>query len=357
MIPYSLHSIDNSEIQAVVKVLKGGRLTGGGPLEEAFEDRFAEYVGARHAIAVNSCASALYLAVKATFPGTRVKIAIPTLTYVATANAVVLAGHIPVFVDIDPDTFCIDPKKIPDDVDGVIPVHFAGHSCDLDEIRLSGDWTIIEDAAHACGAEYKSKKIGSLNTTCFSFHPCKNMTTAEGGMITTNNQKMADRLRRMRLNGIQKDGLCQDMIDWGFKFNMNEISVAIGIEQLKKINEMNSRRRIIAIRYDMAFENIMGIKSQKLFPANIVHSRHLYPILVKDRNKLATYLMTKGIGCAIHYKPVHLMTWYQSRIHYPKRSFPVAEYVADHILSIPIYPDMTNEQMNFVIESVKEGIA
>ncbi len=212
MIPYSLHSIGKEEIKAVNEVLRSGWLTGGPKVPE-FETRFAEYVGARHAVAVSSGAAALYLAVKVIFPGEGIRIAIPALTYVATANAVVLAGHIPVFCDIDQETFCIDPEEIPHDVDGVIPVHYGGAPCDLDAIWHGGKWTIIEDAAHACGTEYKGKKIGSINTTCFSFHPCKNMTTAEGGMITTNSQTLADKLRRMRLKGIQKDGILQNMID------------------------------------------------------------------------------------------------------------------------------------------------
>ena len=358
MIPYSLHSIGNEEIQAVTEVLHSGCLTGG-PRVLQFELNFTEYVGAKYAIAVNSGAGALYLAVKALFPIPGAKIAIPTLTYVATANAVVLAGHIPVFTDVDPETFCIDPIKIPKDVQGVIPVHHAGHTCNLDIIRESGKWIIIEDAAHACGAEYKGKKIGSLNTTCFSFHPCKNMTTAEGGMITTNDQELADRLRRMRLNGIQKDGLRQDMIDWGFKFNMNEISAAIGIEQLKKLDGMNERRKDIAERYEKAFLPLIPFKIKRVQlwddPSNS-NSRHLFPILVENRDELAAHLKSKGIITAIHYKPVHLMTWYQKRFGYKEGDFPIAEEVAKHILSIPIYPDMTDDQVDYVIQSIKEAI-
>ncbi len=353
MIPYSLHSIGKEEIQAVTEVMRSDWLTGGSKVPE-FEANFAEYVGARYAVAVNSCAGALYLAVKALFPVPKVKIAVPALTYVATANAVVLAGHIPVFTDIDPETFCIDPTKIPEDVDGVIPVHYGGHPCDLYE--LMGDHSfIIEDAAHACGAEYKGKKIGSLNTTCFSFHPCKNMTTAEGGMITTNNQELADKLRRMRLNGIQKDGLRQDMIDWGFKFNMNEIQAAIGIEQLKKLDRMNERRVGIAAKYERAFMEMPKVRTQKTFPETLT-SRHLFPILVDNRNELVKHLQSKGIGCAIHYKPVHLMTWYRENFVYKEGDFPIAEEVAKHILSIPIYPDMTDEQVDYVIKTIKEGV-
>ncbi len=359
MIPYSLHSIGKEEIRAVNEVLRSGWLTGGPKVSE-FEANFAEYVGARYAVAINSGAGALYLAVKALFPVPRVRIAIPTLTYVATANAVVLAGHIPVFTDIDPETFCIDPAKIPNDVDGVIPVHYGGHSCDLHEIqdigeiKKTGGWIIIEDAAHAAGAEYKGKKIGSINTTCFSFHPCKNMTTAEGGMITTNSQELADKLRRMRLNGIQKEGLRQDMIDWGFKFNMNEISAVIGIEQLKKLDRMNDKRAHIGIKYDEAFGGNEKIKLQTSKFGG--ESGHLYPILVENRDELANHLQSKGIGCAIHYKPVHLMTWYKERFDYKEGDFPVAEDIAKHILSIPIYPDMTDEQVDYVIQTIKEAV-
>jgi dTDP-4-amino-4,6-dideoxygalactose transaminase len=357
LIPYSLHSIGEEEIQAVSEVMRSGYLTGGPKLAE-FEAKFAEYVGASHAIAVNSGAAALYMAIKAIFPGRGAIIALPALTYVATANAVVLAGHIPRFVDIDPDTFCIDPYKIGhQNPDAVISVHYAGHPCDLDAI-YEENWhiPIIEDAAHACGAEYKSKKIGSINIACFSFHPSKNMTTGEGGMITTNSNAMAEILKRMRLNGIRKIGIYQDMVDWGFKFNMNEIQAAIGIEQLKKINQMNSRRRLIAIRYEMAFENCPGIKMQKFFPLNIVHSRHLFSILLQERDKVAEYLQSQEISCAIHYKPVHLMSWYRKMFHYEEGDFPVAEEVAKHILSIPIYPDMTDEQVEYVIEKTKEAV-
>ncbi len=353
MIPYSLHSIGVAEIRAVNEVLHSGCLTGG-PRVLQFELEFAEYVGARYAIAVNSGAGALYLAVKALFPGPRVKIAIPTLTYVATANAVVLAGHIPVFTDIDPETFCIDPGKIPLDVEGVIPVHYGGHPSDLDAIRSKNWWIVIEDAAHACGAEYKGKKIGSINTTCFSFHPCKNMTTAEGGMITTNSKELADKLRRMRLNGIQKDGLRQEMVDWGFKFNMNEISAAIGIEQLKKLDGMNKRRREIAQKYSI--ELPQKCKMQWNDWPITEDSNHLFPILIETRDELAAHIQSKGIVCAIHYKPVNLMTWYRERFGYQEGDFPVAEEISKHILSIPIYPDMTDEQVDYVIQTIKEAV-
>jgi len=335
--------------------LRSGYLTGGPKVAE-FEAKFAEYVGAKYAIAVNSCAAALYLAVKGIFPGEGVRIAVPALTYVATANAVVLAGHIPVFTDVDPETFCINPAKIPD-VEGVIPVHYAGHPCDLDAIKQAGDWVITEDAAHACGAEYKGKKIGSINTTCFSFHPCKNMTTAEGGMITTNSDTLAEKLRRMRLNGIAKDGVYQDMIDWGFKFNMNEISAAIGIEQLKKLDEMNIRRYLVWEQYRDGLPNETGKEIDIQFiDDNVTHSHHLFPILLQERDKVAQYLQSKGITTAIHYKPVHLMSWYRKKYEYKEGDFPVAEEVAKHILSIPIYPDMTDEQVDYVIQAIKEGI-
>jgi len=353
MIPYSLHSIDEEEERAVMEILRSGYLTGGPKVAE-FEAKFAEYVGAKYAIAVNSCAAALYLAIKGIFPGKWVRIAVPALTYVATANAVVLAGHIPVFTDVDPETFCINPAKIPD-VEGVIPVHYAGHPCDLDAIKQAGDWVITEDAAHACGAEYKGKKIGSINMTCFSFHPCKNMTTAEGGMITTNSDTLAEKLRRMRLNGIAKDGVYQDMIDWGFKFNMNEISAAIGIEQLKKLDRMNERRVGIAARYERVFMEMSEIKTQKTFPETLT-SRHLFPILVKNRDELAAHLQSKGIITAIHYKPVHLMSWYRKKYGYKEGDFPIAEEIAKRVLSIPIYPDMTDEQVDYVIQAIKEGI-
>ena len=687
MIPYSLHSIGDEEIRAVTEVMCSGCLTGGPKVTE-FEAKFAEYIGANYAIAVNSCAGALYLAVKALFPAPGGKIAIPALTYVATANAVVLAGHIPVFCDIDPETFCIDPAKIPD-VDAVIPVHYGGHpcltsetkviikkgkiiaaksigdifdnladfilcrddgrvswasilgvtkrqykgdlirviageeiltvtpnhkfytqehgwieskdlspgfylnnfdiinyennlesqttsnfetnlsqsqceignrgrtatiyletdqgksakawtenektgvestsistdesnerdrqslfggncrwggdyfhllssatpdfypifgniqyqqisnrsyyqndwilapscrsakmqkggagektlllhnmeefpssridqnnfpispsqkrtsqnsngilsstsratyrdeiefnrlfgsqqdssikwiainsieripsdcsvfdiitdshnyfannflvhNCDLDAIKNRVGWAIIEDAAHAAGAEYKGKKIGARNVCCFSFHPCKNMTTAEGGMITCKSDSLAEKLRRMRLNGIVKDGIYQDIVNFGFKFNMNEISAAIGIEQLKKLDGMNKRRREIAKKYSI--ELPQKCKTQWDDWPIMEDSNHLFPILVKNRDELAAHLQSKGVGCAIHYKPVHLMTWYREKFGYKEGDFPVAEDVAKHILSIPIYSTMTDEQVDYVIQIIKEAV-
>ncbi len=367
MIPYSYHSFGpdvietgklkiNPETYAVLMVMRGGRLTGDSEFQEAFESRFADYVGAKYAVAVNSGAAALYLALKATFPEPGRRILTSPLTYVATANSIVLAGHIPIFSDIQLTDFNIDPYEIPNDVDGIIPVHYAGHPCDLDQIALSiPDKPIIEDAAHACGAEYHGGKVGSFNTTCFSFHPCKNMTTAEGGMITTDSKELADRLKRMRLNGIQKDGIYQDMIDFGFKFNMNEISTAIGIEQLKKIERLNDRRREIAGQYDEAIKQIgwEGLRAQKVSPA-VKHSRHLYPILTCRREDLIKRFQGKGIGCAIHYKPVHLMTWYQETYGFKRGDFPMAELVSSMILSIPLYPDLIQKQIDLVIETIKE---
>uniref|UniRef100_A0A6M3L991 Putative DegT/DnrJ/EryC1/StrS aminotransferase family protein n=1 Tax=viral metagenome TaxID=1070528 RepID=A0A6M3L991_9ZZZZ len=355
MIPYTQHSIGEEEIQAVTEVLRSECLTEGPKVVE-FEAAFASYVGANHAVACNSGASALYLAVKAIFPGEGCTIAVSSLTYVATANAVLLAGHFPLFIDIDPMDFCINPVEIPDFVDGVIPVHFAGHSCNLDRIREEGEWVIIEDSAHACGAEYKGKKIGARNVSCFSFHPAKNMTAAEGGIITTASRELADKLRRMRQNGICKgfDGLkaVQNMVQWGFNFRMNEIQAAIGIVQLKKVEGMNERRREIAAIYERELGHIVRMQQVS---DDVIHSRHIFPILVNHRrDEILANLLEDGIRCAVHYTPVHKMPFYRGRFKLSPLSF--TEWISDRTLSIPLFPTMTEQQINHVIDSVKKAV-
>jgi len=347
IIPYTKHCIGQEEEAAVLEVLRSGYLTNGPKVEE-FEEKFRAYIGCKYAIAVSSCSAALYLAGLACGFNkeeemdyrffSRRRISTSPLTYVATVNAIILSGGTPCFIDIDKDTWLSK--------DSTVPVHYAGI---VDHFPNA----IIEDAAHSCGAEIDGKKVGAKGTCCFSFHPAKNMTTGEGGMVTTDNEEIAIKIKRMRQNGIEKDGFNQRMFDFGFKFNMNEIQAAIGIVQSLKLDGMNARRKQIYEKYKDELNDSVGF--QKI-PDGVKPSHHIIPVLVENRDKILERLKANGIISAIHYYPVHLMPYYQQKCGYKRGDFPNAEYVGDHVISLPCYPDLSVQDQNRVIKIMKEAV-
>jgi dTDP-4-amino-4,6-dideoxygalactose transaminase len=353
MISYSRQLIDQNDIDAVVDVLKSNYLTCGDKVPE-FEEVISTYVGSKYTVAVGNCTEALHLSLIAAGikPGDQV-VTSPN-TFAATTNAILYVGAKPVFADIDPYTYNIDPedikRKITSKTKAIIPVHFAGSPCDMDEIwYLSAKYglIIIEDAAHALSAEYKGQKIGGLKSdfTCFSLHPVKPITTGEGGLITTNNYTNYQTLRELRSHGRQG----QYQISLGYNYRMTDIQAALGISQLKKLDNFRQQRLKQAVYY---YKNLDAEINPMLDDES---SWHLFVIQVSNRDKIKQYLNDRGIGAQIHYMPVYYHPYYQ-QLGYQKGLCPVVENYYEHCLSLPLYPGLTIDQQDYVIKTLEEAL-
>lgn len=370
MIPYGRQSIDEDDIRAVVDVLRSDWLTTGPKVGE-FEEVFARYVGAKHAVAVNSGTAALHTAMYAMNIKPGDEVIVPAITFVATANSIVYQGGIPIFVDVDPGNLLIDPSKIEQKINkntqGVIAVDYAGHPCDysaLREIVERHQICLVDDACHALGGKYRGQRVGLLaDLNTFSLHPVKPITTGEGGVITTDNEEFADRMRLFRNHGIdsdhykrEKDGSwIYQMIDLGYNYRLTDFQCALGIAQLKKLDRWIVRRREIAARYDAAFNGLSGVNSLKT-AENIDHAYHLYVVRLdeRDRETIFRALRAAGVGVNVHYMPVYLHPYYRSRFGTFPGLCPVAEKAYREILSLPIFPGMTDEDVQDVIQAVHD---
>lgn len=381
-IPYGRQSINDNDIKAVVETLKSDYLTQGPKIKE-FEEKFADYVGAKYAVAVNNATSGLHLATIAlgVKPGDRV--IVTPMTFAASANCVRYCGGEVTFCDIDPDTYLMDLGKLMNllasnpkgTFKGVIVVDFAGYPHNLDQFRKVCDdyglW-LIEDACHAPGAWYtdckgKRQKSGNgefADISVFSFHPVKHIATGEGGMVTTNNPELYKKLTHFRTHGITKQpellqkndgGWYYEMQDLGFNYRLTDFQAALGVTQLSRADNGLARRQEIARKYDEAFGPIGNIKIP--FRANgIYHAFHLYIIQVPDRKGLYDFLHDNGIYAQVHYVPLHLMPYYQ-QFGNKKGDLPVVEEYYDHCLSLPMYPTLTDEEQDYVIQKVKEFVS
>lgn len=367
-IPYGRQSIDEEDIQAVVETLRSDFLTTG-PKVENFERCVAEYVGAKYAVAISNGTAALHAACCAAGIGENDEVITTPITFAASANCTLYCGGKPVFADIDPVTYNIDPKdikrKITDKTKAIVAVHYTGQPCDMDAIHMIAkehNLIVIEDAAHALGADYKGKKIGSISDmTTFSFHPVKHITTAEGGMIMTNNKELYEKLILYRTHGITRDPklLSRDDGPWyyeqinlGYNYRITDVQCALGISQMKKLENFVAKRRDIAKKYDDAFAgnpNII-IPSQK---EGCNNSYHLYVIQVQnvDRRQVFEKLRDAGIGVNVHYIPVYTFPYYRKH-GYKNVVCKNAEELYKHIISLPMYPDLTMEQQEYVINKV-----
>lgn len=353
-IPLSKMYIDDQIREAVIKVLDSGRYIGGQSIGD-FEEEFAGLCGTKYAIGVSSGTSAILLSLMALGIGEGDEVIIPSLTFIATATPVRFLNANLVYVDIDAETYTIDPaevsKKITPRTRAIIPVHLYGHPCDMDAIRGLAEKQnlfVIEDACQAHGARYKGKKIGSLgDMACFSFFPSKNMTVlGDGGMITTNNGELARKLKMLRNHG-REQKYVHDML--GLNFRLSEIHAAIGREQLKHVMGWNKRRREIAAQYDALLSNSGVIIPKKGDWAEPVY--HMYVIRAKQRDKLAEYLKTKGIETGIHYPvPVHRQPCLTPD---PGVCLPITEKYVDEILSLPMHPQLSDKEVEYVASEVK----
>ncbi len=353
------------ELDAVADAIRSGWLTMGPKVME-FETSFKSYIGAKEAVMVNSATAALHLALKAIGLQRGDEVILPTNTFVATAEVVTYFDAIPVLCDIEYDTHNIDVQKIEalmtERTKAIIPVHFAGQPCDMDEIyTLAKQYNlkVIEDAAHALPSAYKGIRVGSLpsDITCFSFYATKTLSTGEGGMATTNNIDYAKNISINRLHGISKDvwdrysggGWEYDIVDNGNKYNSTDINAALGLSQLKKLEWMRDKRADIAKQYDKAFNN----KIETLFiKEDRETSYHLYVIKVNNRDELYKILKEKGIGTSVHFIPIHNHSYYKKKYDYKLEDYPVANDVFKKSLSLPIYPDLNEDEVDYIIENV-----
>lgn len=369
MIPYGKQTIEQDDIQAVVDVLKSDFLTTGPKIAE-FEQTVADYVGAKYAVAISNGTSALHAACFAAGiePGDEV-ITTP-LTFAASANCVLHCGGTPVFADVDPKTYNIDPediqRKITDRTKAIIAVHLAGQPCDMDAIHSIArehGLIVIEDGAHALGSVYKGKKVGSMSDmTTFSFHPVKPITTGEGGMIVTDNEDFYKKMILFRSHGITRDDSMMTRNDgpWfyqqfnlGYNYRITDIQCALGCSQMKKLDRFLARRKEIVARYNEAFADCDNI----ITPYQLSDTEsgwHLYIVQVKncDRRQVFENMREKGIGVNVHYIPVYMHPYYQEH-GYENVHCANAEEIYSHIISLPLYPGLTSEQQDYVIDTLK----
>lgn len=367
--------IQEDEIEGVASVLRSGWITTG-PKNQEFEEKFKQYVGTKYAISVSSCTDGMLLSLITAGIGRDDEVITSPLTFAATANVIIHCGAKPIFADVS-ETLNIDPLQIERHITpktkAIMPVHYAGQPCDMSsimDIAKRHSLVIIEDAAHAMGAEYNGKKIGSIgDTTCFSFHVQKNLTTAEGGMVTTDNESWAQMIRTLRLHGMTKDAwgrssqsqVHYDVIYPGYKCNMTDIQAVIGLLQLSKLESYIQTRQKLRKIYDQAFSQMDEISLIKRID-KIRHSENMYVIMLNlemlriNRDEFIRCLQAENIFCAVHFKPVHLHSYYAKTYGYKRGDYPNAEKAFDRVVTLPLSPAMTEQDAYDVIEAVRKII-
>jgi dTDP-4-amino-4,6-dideoxygalactose transaminase len=369
--------IEQPEIDEVVDSLKSGWL-GTGPKVARFEEMFRAYVGAGHALAVNSCTAGMHLSLVAAGIGPGDEVITTPMTFVSTVNCILHAGARPVLVDCDRETGLIDPQRVEDAITprtrAILPVHLYGRPCDMEAILdIAGrhDLIVIEDAAHAIEAVYKGRKVGNIgHLTCFSFYVTKNVVTGEGGMVTTNNPDFADKIKVYALHGMTKDAWKRysdagykhyQVVYPGFKYNMMDLQAAIGLHQLPRVARWLRRRNEIWRRYDEAFAGLPVGRPAPEDP-DTVHARHLYTLLIDpdrcglDRDAFMQRLYEQNIGSGVHFLGVHLHPYYRERLGSRPDDYPNATWISERTVSIPLSPKLLDSDVADVITSVKQVV-
>ncbi len=395
-VPFFRPSITEAEIAEVVACLRSGWLTTG-PTTKRFEAAFAKRVGARHAVAVNSCTAALHLAVEALGLTAGQAVLVPTMTFAATAEIVRYQGAVPILVDCDPATTNLDfddgarklewlragklSTAISADLKpvGIIPVHVGGAMMDVDAIKAFADrhnlW-IVEDAAHAFPAAWRPNRDrawqrcgeNTAAVSCYSFYANKTITTGEGGMAVTDDGALAERMRLMSLHGLSHDawkrysgGSSWDyrILAAGFKYNMTDIAAALGVQQLERAEAMRAQREALAMRYQNELDGVSELELQPI-PADRIHSWHLYAIRLRldrltiDRNQFVTGLRERGVGCSVHWRPLHLHPYYAEQFGWRPEQFPVATALWERLVTLPLFPGMRDDEHRYVVDVVSD---
>jgi dTDP-4-amino-4,6-dideoxygalactose transaminase len=372
-LPIARPSISEEEIAEVVDTLRSGWLTYG-PKGQRLEEEFRQLAGAEHAVAVNSCTAGMHLALLAAGIGPGDEVITSAITFASTANVIVHCGATPVLADVCADDLNIDPDEIAHRITprtkAIMPVHYSGQACRMDEILQIArrhNLSVIEDAAHCAGALYRSKPVGSLgDATVFSFYAIKNMTTGEGGMVTTDNSVLAEKIRVLRNQG-------QDNNAWnryaaggspfytisepGFNYRLTDVLASIGLGQLHRLSEFNTRRTELAALYTKLFARLPGVETPTTRP-EVTSNWHLYVIRFRDpevdRDQVSVALREHGIGTAVHFLPIHYHPYYRDRYGFETGDYPVAEREFERMLSIPLFPGMTDGDASRVVDAVEE---
>jgi UDP-4-amino-4-deoxy-L-arabinose-oxoglutarate aminotransferase len=374
-LPYCRPNITDGDVAAVTEVLRSGWLTSG-PKVATFEQDFAHYAGAAHAVALASATAGMHLVLHALGVGPGDEVLTPSMTFVSTANQIVLAGAKPVFADVDPDTLMVTRATLEEAVTprtrAVIPVHFAGAGLKLEEIRAFADaraLLYVEDAAHAMGTRCGGVSVGRSRTTIFSFHPAKNLTTGEGGMVCTDDGALAERLRRLRSHGLgqnaferlqQGRSVQAEVLEPGYKYNLTDLGAALGSSQLKRLDENNARRRALAGCYLKRLEELEEIRPLAAGGDPLGHSWHLMVVRLLTekarlgRDELLAELKTRRIGTGVHFRAVHEHDWYRKNGLGQPAQLPNTEYNSARVLSLPLFPDMTAADVDRVVDTLKD---
>jgi UDP-4-amino-4-deoxy-L-arabinose-oxoglutarate aminotransferase len=377
-LPFSKPSINEAEIKAVVEVLRSGWITTG-PNCTAFEEAFQEYCQAPGAVALSSATAGMHITLKALDIGPGDEVITPSLTWVSTINLITLAGATPVFADIDKDTLMITAETvrplITERTKLIIPVHFAGAALDLEPLhRLAAEnsITLLEDAAHAAGTEYRGTRIGKVGSTIFSFHPIKNMTCGEGGMFCSNDDKLLDKIRRLKFHGLGVDAYDRnvqgrapqaEVLEPGYKYNLTDIAAVIGLGQLARLDSFIEKRTLLAQRYLELLAEVDEISPLRQPDYPMRHAWHLFIIRLKkaqttsDRQAFMEALKQLNIGTGLHFKAVHEQKFYRETLKLKPGSLPATEWNSQRICSLPLFPDMNLSDVDDVVNAIKEVLA
>jgi UDP-4-amino-4-deoxy-L-arabinose-oxoglutarate aminotransferase len=376
-LPFSRPSISDEDVAAVVDVLRSGWITTGRRTGD-FEDAFRARIGCAGAVATASATAAMHLVLRALDVGPGDEVITPSMTWVSTVNLIVLAGARPVFVDVDRETLMagvehVEPA-ITDRTRLIVPVHFAGAPADLGPLReLAGRCGIplVEDAAHALGARYRDEPIGSRGTAIFSFHPIKNITTGEGGMVCSDDERLLERVRRLRFHGLGVDAYDRqtlgrapqaEVIEPGYKYNLTDLAAALGLTQLGRLDDMNAKRAALSACYREALAEVAAVRPLGLPAYPMTHAWHLFLVRLVadgprgDRDQFMKQLKDRGIGTGLHFRAVHTQKYYRDTLDVPRGRLPNTEWNTDRICSLPLFPDMTFADVRRVVDAIKDVV-
>jgi len=377
-LPFSKPSINEPEIEAVAEVMRSGWITTG-PKAAEFEEAFCKYCNAEGAVALSSATGGMHLLLAAMGIGPGDEVITPSMTWVSTVNLIKLAGATPVFTDIDRDTLMVSSESIEPLITErtrlIVPVHFAGAAADMESLRKvasAKNILLVEDAAHAAGAEYYGEKIGHCGTAIFSFHPIKNMTCGEGGMFCSGDPDLVERVRRLKFHGLGVDAYDRAMqgrapqaevLEPGFKYNLTDLAAALGLGQLGRLDNFIEKRSRLARRYQELLDDVDEILPLAVPSYPMRHAWHLFVIRLDteragmDRDTFMAELKKRNIGTGIHFKAVHTQKYYRETLRLPEGALPATEWNSERICSLPLFPDMALEDVDSVVAAIKEVLA
>ena len=373
-LPFTRPSINDDDINAVVDVLKSGWITNG-PKNVEFEEKMCEYTGGKYAVGLSSATGGMHILMKAFGIGPGDEVITPSLTWVSTANMIVLVGATPVFAEIDRDTMQVTPESIKACITPktklIIPVHYTGVSVDIDGIKaVAGDIPIVEDAAHALGALYKGRHVGQTKAALYSFHAIKNITTGEGGMFVSDDLELVNKMKRLKFHGLGVDAFDRqnkgrspqaEVIEPGFKYNLTDMASALGVSQLARIDQINAKRTELALHYRELLKDVPEILPLKDPDYDFKHAWHLFVVRVNSprigRNEFMDKLKAENIGSGLHFRAIHLQKYYREAMGFAPGMLPNTEWNSDRICSLPLFPEMTLDDVKDVVSAIKKVLA